>query len=169
MRNTTVSRTFFSTFCCLFKEKSTSGVRIYDLFWWSLFLQCTVVNFFWDFLHMCEPPSQSLPVHLCWSLIGTDSCILRDRNTISVKNSSFCLSANAVGNLTKLLNMSMDANKTYVSPSEEYFKWVSVCDSAASIKARGLEKYLPLKGFAATKPFKGRYFYIKRNKKILKQ
>lgn len=148
MRNTTVSRTFFSTFCCLFKEKSTSGVRIYDLFWWSLFLQCTVVNFFWDFLHMCEPPSQSLPVHLCWSLIGTDSCILRDRNTISVKNSSFCLSANAVGNLTKLLNMSMDANKTYVSPSEEYFKWVSVCDSAASIKARGLEKYLPLKGFA---------------------
>ncbi|KAG7482633.1 sodium-and chloride-dependent glycine transporter 2 [Solea senegalensis] len=52
-----------------------------------------------------------------------DSCILRDRNITSIKNSSFCLSANTVGNLTKLLNMTMDSNKTYVSPSEEYFKY----------------------------------------------
>ncbi|KAG7277218.1 hypothetical protein CRUP_000447 [Coryphaenoides rupestris] len=52
-----------------------------------------------------------------------DSCILRDRNFTSVKNSSFCLSANAVGNLTKLLNTTVDLNKTYVSPSEEYFKY----------------------------------------------
>ncbi|XP_014864532.1 PREDICTED: sodium- and chloride-dependent glycine transporter 2 isoform X1 [Poecilia mexicana] len=52
-----------------------------------------------------------------------DSCILRDRNPVSIKNSTFCLSANAVGNLTKLLNMTADGNKTYVSPSEEYFKY----------------------------------------------
>uniref|UniRef100_A0A3B4WH14 Solute carrier family 6 member 5 n=1 Tax=Seriola lalandi dorsalis TaxID=1841481 RepID=A0A3B4WH14_SERLL len=52
-----------------------------------------------------------------------DSCILRDRNITSIRNSSFCLSANTVGNLTKLLNMTVDGNKTYVSPSEEYFKY----------------------------------------------
>ncbi|TNM90769.1 hypothetical protein fugu_003058 [Takifugu bimaculatus] len=52
-----------------------------------------------------------------------DSCIVRDRNGISVMNSSFCLSANAVGNLTKLINMTVEGNKTYVSPSEEYFKY----------------------------------------------
>lgn len=68
----------------------------------------------------------SLPVDVCWFLIGTDSCILRDRNITSIKNSSFCLSANAVGNLTKLINMTVDNNKTYVSPSEEYFKWVNL-------------------------------------------
>ena len=56
--------------------------------------------------------------------IGTDTCILRDRNFSSVKNTSFCLSANAVGNLTKLLNTTVDPNQTFVSPSEEYFKWV---------------------------------------------
>lgn len=67
---------------------------------------------------------QSLPVDVCWFLIGTDSCILRDRNITSIKNSTFCLSANTVGNLTKLINMTVDGNKTYVSPSEEYFKWV---------------------------------------------
>ncbi|TKS69499.1 Sodium- and chloride-dependent glycine transporter 2 [Collichthys lucidus] len=52
-----------------------------------------------------------------------DTCILRDRNITSIKNSTFCLSANAVGNLTKLINMTVDGNKTYVSPSEEYFKY----------------------------------------------
>ncbi|XP_028295505.1 sodium- and chloride-dependent glycine transporter 2-like [Gouania willdenowi] len=52
-----------------------------------------------------------------------DSCILRDRNISSIKNSTFCLSANAVGNLSKLINMTVDGNKTYVSPSEEYFKY----------------------------------------------
>ncbi|XP_031596822.2 sodium- and chloride-dependent glycine transporter 2 [Oreochromis aureus] len=52
-----------------------------------------------------------------------DSCILRDRNITSIKNSTFCTLANTAGNLTKLLNMSMDGNKTYVSPSEEYFKY----------------------------------------------
>lgn len=68
----------------------------------------------------------SLLFDLCWFLIETDSCILRDRNITSIKNSSFCLSANAVGNLTKLINMTVDNNKTYVSPSEEYFKWVNL-------------------------------------------
>ncbi|KAF3686739.1 Sodium- and chloride-dependent glycine transporter 2 [Channa argus] len=52
-----------------------------------------------------------------------DSCILQDRNITSIKNSSFCLSPNTVGNLTKLLNMTVNSNKTYVSPSEEYFKY----------------------------------------------
>ncbi|KAJ3592785.1 hypothetical protein NHX12_005124, partial [Muraenolepis orangiensis] len=52
-----------------------------------------------------------------------DTCILRDRNMSSVKNTSFCLSANAVGNLTHLINATVDPNKTFVSPSEEYFKY----------------------------------------------
>uniref|UniRef100_A0A671LTJ4 Transporter n=1 Tax=Sinocyclocheilus anshuiensis TaxID=1608454 RepID=A0A671LTJ4_9TELE len=48
--------------------------------------------------------------------------IIMDRDITSIKNTTFCLSANAVGNLSKLLNVTMD-NKTYVSPSEEYFKY----------------------------------------------
>ncbi|XP_013981709.1 sodium- and chloride-dependent glycine transporter 2 isoform X1 [Salmo salar] len=52
-----------------------------------------------------------------------DTCILHDKNITSVKNSSFCLSAQAIGNLTKLVNMTYPDNKTYVSPSEEYFKY----------------------------------------------
>ncbi|KAL2089069.1 hypothetical protein ACEWY4_015968 [Coilia grayii] len=52
-----------------------------------------------------------------------DTCILRDRNIPSVKNTTFCLSANAAGNLSRLLNMTVNENKTYVSPSEEYFKY----------------------------------------------
>ena len=55
-------------------------------------------------------------------LVVTDTCILHDKNITSVKNSSFCLSAQAIGNLTKLVNMTYPDNKTYVSPSEEYFK-----------------------------------------------
>ncbi|KAI1889581.1 hypothetical protein AGOR_G00164390 [Albula goreensis] len=51
-----------------------------------------------------------------------DSCILRDRNITSVKNTTFCLAANAVGNLSRLTNITSE-NKTYVSPSEEYFKY----------------------------------------------
>lgn len=70
---------------------------------------------------LCQP----LQADVYWFLIGTDSCILRDRNITSIKNSTFCTLANTAGNLTKLLNMSMDGNKTYVSPSEEYFKWVN--------------------------------------------
>lgn len=78
---------------------------------------------------------QSLLVDVYWFLIGTDTCILRDRNITSIKNSTFCLSANTVGNLTKLLNMTVDANKTYVSPSEEYFKWVNLLsDENCSVK-----------------------------------
>lgn len=57
----------------------------------------------------------------CHCFSWPDTCILRDRNITSIKNTTFCLSANAVGNLSKLLNVTMD-NKTYVSPSEEYFK-----------------------------------------------
>uniref|UniRef100_A0A8C7VDB1 Transporter n=1 Tax=Oncorhynchus mykiss TaxID=8022 RepID=A0A8C7VDB1_ONCMY len=52
-----------------------------------------------------------------------ETCILHDKNITSVKNSSFCLSAQAIGNLTKLVNMTFPDNKTYVSPSEEYFKY----------------------------------------------
>ncbi|KAL1006968.1 hypothetical protein UPYG_G00079910 [Umbra pygmaea] len=52
-----------------------------------------------------------------------DRCVLHDKNITSVKNSSFCLSAQAIGNLSKLVNMSYPDNKTYVSPSEEYFKY----------------------------------------------
>uniref|UniRef100_A0A8C1J5X9 Transporter n=1 Tax=Cyprinus carpio TaxID=7962 RepID=A0A8C1J5X9_CYPCA len=71
---------------------------------------------------------------MCWTLYylfaslkgtlpwATYSCILRDRNITSIKNTTFCLSANAVGNLSKFLNVTAD-NKTYVSPSEEYFKY----------------------------------------------
>ncbi|GAA6077462.1 sodium- and chloride-dependent glycine transporter 2, partial [Tachysurus ichikawai] len=50
------------------------------------------------------------------------SCILRERNITSVKNTTFCLSANVTGSLSKLLNLTTD-NRTYVSPSEEYFKY----------------------------------------------
>uniref|UniRef100_A0A674MZA8 Solute carrier family 6 member 5 n=1 Tax=Takifugu rubripes TaxID=31033 RepID=A0A674MZA8_TAKRU len=48
-----------------------------------------------------------------------------DWNTVECKDKDmlFCLSANAVGNLTKLINMTVEGNKTYVSPSEEYFKY----------------------------------------------
>ncbi|CAG5849281.1 unnamed protein product [Menidia menidia] len=42
-----------------------------------------------------------------------DTCILREKNPISIKNSTFCLSANAAGNLSRLLNMTVDGNKTY--------------------------------------------------------
>ncbi|XP_077568553.1 sodium- and chloride-dependent glycine transporter 2 isoform X4 [Stigmatopora nigra] len=52
-----------------------------------------------------------------------DSCILRGNNLTSIKNSSFCLSATTLGNLTKLLNTAVEGGKTYVSPSEEYFKY----------------------------------------------
>ncbi|XP_036442721.1 sodium- and chloride-dependent glycine transporter 2 [Colossoma macropomum] len=55
-------------------------------------------------------------------MLKLDSCIIRDRNVSSVKNTTFCLSANAVGNLSKLLNITTD-NRSYVSPSEEYFKY----------------------------------------------
>uniref|UniRef100_A0A8K9XGI9 Transporter n=1 Tax=Oncorhynchus mykiss TaxID=8022 RepID=A0A8K9XGI9_ONCMY len=72
---------------------------------------------------------------MCWTLYylfaslkgslpwANYTCILHDKNITSVKNSSFCLSAQAIGNLTKLVNMTYPDNKTYVSPSEEYFKY----------------------------------------------
>ncbi|TSM20277.1 Protein arginine N-methyltransferase 3 [Bagarius yarrelli] len=55
-------------------------------------------------------------------MLQLDSCILRDRNISSIRNTTFCLSANAAGSLSKLLNISTE-NRTYVSPSEEYFKY----------------------------------------------
>ncbi|XP_037401040.1 sodium- and chloride-dependent glycine transporter 2 [Pygocentrus nattereri] len=55
-------------------------------------------------------------------MLKLDSCIIRERNMSSVKNTTFCLSANAAGNLSKLLNITAD-NRSYVSPSEEYFKY----------------------------------------------
>lgn len=61
---------------------------------------------------------------MCGFAIVIGTCILRDKNITSIKNSTFCLSANAAGNLTRLINMTLTSNenKTYVSPSEEYFK-----------------------------------------------
>ncbi|XP_061743031.1 sodium- and chloride-dependent glycine transporter 2 isoform X1 [Nerophis ophidion] len=52
-----------------------------------------------------------------------DSCILWNRNTSSIKNSTFCLTARAAGNLSRLLNSTLEGEKIYVSPSEEYFKY----------------------------------------------
>lgn len=71
---------------------------------------------------VCKSVCLSVLVDMCWFLVVTDTCILHDKNITSVKNSSFCLSAQAIGNLTKLVNMTFPDNKTYVSPSEEYFK-----------------------------------------------
>ncbi|XP_024236021.1 sodium- and chloride-dependent glycine transporter 2-like [Oncorhynchus tshawytscha] len=52
-----------------------------------------------------------------------DSCILRDANATSIRNTTLCLSADVIGNLSKLTNITSEINKTYVSPSEEYFKY----------------------------------------------
>lgn len=89
-------------------------------------------NFFFVFfcflVRARHPSSSFLPWPLtsrvfALSLFTPDSCVVREGN-FSIRNSSFCLSASAAGNLSKLLNMTVDGNKTYVSPSEEYFKWV---------------------------------------------
>uniref|UniRef100_A0A8C1AX73 Transporter n=1 Tax=Cyprinus carpio carpio TaxID=630221 RepID=A0A8C1AX73_CYPCA len=64
----------------------------------------------------------SLKGTLPWATCKNEWNTVEDRNITSIKNTTFCLSANAVGNLSKLLNVTMD-NKTYVSPSEEYFKY----------------------------------------------
>ncbi|XP_029615106.1 sodium- and chloride-dependent glycine transporter 2-like [Salmo trutta] len=52
-----------------------------------------------------------------------DSCILRDGNATSIRNTTLCLSAEVIGNLSKLTNITSEISKTYVSPSEEYFKY----------------------------------------------
>ncbi|XP_019899884.2 sodium- and chloride-dependent glycine transporter 2 isoform X3 [Esox lucius] len=44
-------------------------------------------------------------------------------NTLDCKDKDMLLLAQALGNLSKLVNMSYPDNKTYVSPSEEYFKY----------------------------------------------
>lgn len=77
--------------------------------------------------HRSRAPTFSHTEHLWWFLFVcfscvTDSCIYRDRNITSIRNTTFCLSANAAGSLSKLLNISTE-NRTYASPSEEYFKW----------------------------------------------
>ncbi|XP_067301321.1 sodium- and chloride-dependent glycine transporter 2 isoform X1 [Pseudorasbora parva] len=87
----------------------------------------------WTLYYLFASLKETLPWATCkneWNTIECkdkdmlllDTCILRDRNITSIKNSTFCLSANAVGNLSRLLNVTME-NKTYVSPSEEYFKY----------------------------------------------
>ncbi|XP_016370139.1 sodium- and chloride-dependent glycine transporter 2-like [Sinocyclocheilus rhinocerous] len=87
----------------------------------------------WTLYYLFASLKETLPWATCkneWNTVECkdkdmlllDSCILRDRNITSIKNTTFCLSANAVGNLSKLLNITAD-NKTYVSPSEEYFKY----------------------------------------------
>ncbi|KAG7473682.1 hypothetical protein MATL_G00098440 [Megalops atlanticus] len=52
-------------------------------------------------------------------MLKIDNCILRVGNITSIKNTTDCL-ANAIGG--KLTNLTSE-NKTYVSPSEEYFKY----------------------------------------------
>uniref|UniRef100_A0A673HMT6 Transporter n=1 Tax=Sinocyclocheilus rhinocerous TaxID=307959 RepID=A0A673HMT6_9TELE len=83
----------------------------------------------WTLYYLFASLKETLPWATCkneWNTVENCkikySCILRDRDITSIKNTTFCLSANAVGNLSKLLNVTMD-NKTYVSPSEEYFKY----------------------------------------------
>ncbi|XP_035885892.1 sodium- and chloride-dependent glycine transporter 2 [Phyllostomus discolor] len=49
-----------------------------------------------------------------------DSCVISDHPKIQIKNSTFCMSA--YPNLT-LVNFTSQANKTFVSGSEEYFKY----------------------------------------------
>ncbi|KAJ8248935.1 hypothetical protein GJAV_G00229350 [Gymnothorax javanicus] len=73
------------------------------------------------------------PVVLTTALLytGADACILRERNTTTIRNTTFCLSANTLGNLSKLT--SFTENKTYVSPSEEYFKGVTLPGAGSGI------------------------------------
>ncbi|XP_069761032.1 sodium- and chloride-dependent glycine transporter 2 [Narcine bancroftii] len=49
-----------------------------------------------------------------------DSCIIEDTNSVHIKNTSFCISA--FPNFT-MVNYSRSINKTFVSGSEEYFKY----------------------------------------------
>uniref|UniRef100_H0W6Y1 Transporter n=1 Tax=Cavia porcellus TaxID=10141 RepID=H0W6Y1_CAVPO len=49
-----------------------------------------------------------------------DSCVISDHPKIQIKNSTFCMSA--YPNLT-MVNFTSQANKTFVSGSEEYFKY----------------------------------------------
>ncbi|NWT50986.1 SC6A5 protein, partial [Erythrocercus mccallii] len=49
-----------------------------------------------------------------------DSCIIGDHPKIQIKNSTFCMSA--YPNLT-MVNFTREGNKTFVSGSEEYFKY----------------------------------------------
>uniref|UniRef100_A0A8C7CTY3 Transporter n=1 Tax=Oncorhynchus kisutch TaxID=8019 RepID=A0A8C7CTY3_ONCKI len=63
---------------------------------------------------------------MCWTLYYLFASLkgsLPWANCKNEWNTSFCLSAQAIGNLTKLVNMTFPDNKTYVSPSEEYFKY----------------------------------------------
>lgn len=48
-----------------------------------------------------------------------DSCVISDHPKIQIKNSTFCMTA--YPNLT-MINFTSQANKTFVSGSEEYFK-----------------------------------------------
>ncbi|ELK37574.1 Sodium- and chloride-dependent glycine transporter 2 [Myotis davidii] len=49
-----------------------------------------------------------------------DSCVITDHPKIQIKNSTFCMTA--YPNLT-MINFTSQANKTFVSGSEEYFKY----------------------------------------------
>ncbi|EQB79218.1 sodium- and chloride-dependent glycine transporter 2-like protein [Camelus ferus] len=49
-----------------------------------------------------------------------DSCVINDHPKIQIKNSTFCMTA--YPNLT-MVNVTSQANKTFVSGSEEYFKY----------------------------------------------
>ncbi|KAK2100648.1 Sodium- and chloride-dependent glycine transporter 2 [Saguinus oedipus] len=52
-------------------------------------------------------------------LLPHDSCVISDHPKIQIKNSTFCMTA--YPNLT-MVNFTSQANKTFVSGSEEYFK-----------------------------------------------
>ncbi|NXX58325.1 SC6A5 protein, partial [Scopus umbretta] len=64
-----------------------------------------------------KKPSQV--IFLCF-LSFLDSCIISDHPKIQIKNSTFCMSA--YPNLT-MVNFTSEGNKTFVSGSEEYFKY----------------------------------------------
>ncbi|XP_023674928.1 sodium- and chloride-dependent glycine transporter 2 isoform X1 [Paramormyrops kingsleyae] len=87
----------------------------------------------WTLYYLFASLKGSLPWATCknsWNtmdckdkdMLLLDSCILRERNITSIRNTTFCLSPNVIGNLSKLTNITSE-NKTYVSPSEEYFKY----------------------------------------------
>ncbi|NXG31308.1 SC6A5 protein, partial [Dromaius novaehollandiae] len=71
--------------------------------------ECFILSFY----------TQPVIFPLCF-IVFSDSCIVGDHPKIQIKNSTFCMSA--YPNLT-MVNFTSEGNKTFVSGSEEYFKY----------------------------------------------